>query len=140
MEEGGRGRVLYVLEAGTVEVVKGGLSITCVSHPGAVFGEVCVLLDHPHIATVRAMAPSRCRVIDDPLPFLRQHPDAALHVAMLLAQRLNAVMSYLVELKRESMSREAHGARVDEVLASLLHLQPRSVRSVTQARPGPAGP
>lgn len=125
LEEGKRSGVLYVLESGTVEIVKIGVPITTVSHPGAVFGEVSILLDHPHIATVRVTAESRFREIADPMPFLRAHSDAAVHVAILLAQRLNGVTSYLVDLKREQDERRGYSAKVDEVLANLLHLQVR---------------
>ncbi len=125
LEEGRRTGVLYVLEGGTVEILKAGVPITSVSQPGSVFGEVSILLDHPHIATVRVTVESRFREICDPMPFLRAHPDAALHVSVLLAQRLSAVTAYLVDLKRQHEDRRDHLARVDDVLANLLHLQSR---------------
>lgn len=136
LEEGRRAGVLYVLESGTVEIAKGGVAISTVSHPGAVFGEVSVLLDEAHMATVRVTAESRFRVIEDPMTFLRAHPDAAMHVAMLLARRLGGVSSYLVELKRQYQERKDHLAMVDEVLANLLHLHARPRREViTRATP-----
>ncbi len=140
LEEGRRAGVLYVLESGTVEIIKGGVAISTVSHPGAVFGEVSVLLDEAHMATVRVTAESRFRVIDDPMEFLRAHPDAAMHVAMLLARRLSGVTAYLVELKRQYEERKDHLAMVDEVLANLLHLHARPRREGSARAATPQAP
>ena len=55
LEEGKRAGLLYILVTGTVEVVKGETQINTVGEPGAFFGEMSVLLDAPHTATVRAL-------------------------------------------------------------------------------------
>lgn len=136
LAEGGRSGLLYVLETGTIEVEKSGYLVSRTSQPGSVFGEIGVLLDHPHIATVRAMAPSRCRIIEDPLAFLGAHPEAALHLAMLLAQRLTGAMSQLVDLRRDHRDRQEHLAMVDKVLGTLLHLQPQPRPAAGMPRPG----
>src|SRR5262245_31280770 len=46
---------LLILKEGAVEVVKEGVEIARVTEPGAVFGELSVLLDQPHTADVRAL-------------------------------------------------------------------------------------
>ena len=125
IEEGRRAKVLYVLESGTVEVLKEGHTINRVSQRGAVFGEVSVLLDQPPMATVRALTECRVRVIDDALAFLETNPLAALAVARILARRLGAVTGYLVDLKRQYEDRQDHLGMVDEVLESLLQIQGR---------------
>jgi CRP/FNR family cyclic AMP-dependent transcriptional regulator len=125
LEEGRRAGVIYVLESGTVEIVKGGVAVSTVSHPGAVFGEISVLLEESHMATVRVKAESRFRVIERPMEFLREHPDAAMHVSILLARRLCSVMAALVDMKREFEGRREHVAKVDELLGTLLHLHAR---------------
>ncbi len=129
LEEGRRTGLLYVLESGTVEIIRSGVPVNTVSQPGAVFGELSVLLDQAHIATVRATAESRIRIVDDPMDFLRANPDAAMHIAILLAQRLSVATSYLVEERRRYNERQDHFARVDEVLASVLHLNARPHRA-----------
>lgn len=134
LEEGRRSGLVYVLESGTVEIVNSGVPICTVSHPGAVFGEISVLLDQSHIATVRAVAESRLRLIEEPMTFLRNHPDAAMHVSMLLARRLSVVTAVLVDLKRQHLGHKDYVAMVDNVLASLLHLQPRSRKAETGSR------
>lgn len=125
LEEGKRAGVLYFLESGTVEVLKQGHLISTVSQRGAVFGEVSVLLDQAHMATVQAKTEIECRVVEDPAGFLLNRPEISVHVARLLARRLNAVTTYLVDLKRQYQDREDHLGMVDEVLESLLQLQAR---------------
>ena len=51
LEEGKRAGVLLILIEGAVEIVKGDYQIDLISEPGAVFGEISVLLDTPHTAT-----------------------------------------------------------------------------------------
>ena len=123
MAEGTRAGVLLVLAEGAVEVLKGDYQINTFSDPGAVFGEISVLLDSPHTATVKTIAPSRFYVVEQPLEFLRSAPDLALGVAELLAQRLHAMTTYLVDLKHQFEDHESHLGMVDEVLDALTHAQ-----------------
>ena len=55
---------LLILKEGTVEVVKEGIRIAKVTEPGAVLGELSVLLDKPHTADVRALEASQFHVAD----------------------------------------------------------------------------
>ena len=89
---------LLVLKEGAVEVVQGGVRLAEVSEPGAVFGELAVLLDRPHTADVRALRRSTFHVADGS-SYLRADPTAALSVAVLLARRLTAVNRHLVEAR-----------------------------------------
>ena len=122
VENGERGH-LYILKSGAVEILKKDLQINVVSTPGAVFGEVSLLLKRPHMATVRTLQPTRFYVIENGIEFLQQHPDINLHIASLLAGRLNSVTNYLVDLQQQFNAREDHLGMVDEVLESLLHHQ-----------------
>jgi len=121
--EGTRAGMLFVLAEGRVDVVKGDYLVSTVSDPGAVFGEISLLLDTPHTATVRTTVPSRFYVVADPLAFLRSAPDVALGVARLLAQRLHATTTYLVDLKQQFEHHTDHFGMVDEVLDALSHSQ-----------------
>jgi CRP-like cAMP-binding protein len=89
---------LLVLKEGAVEVVRAGVRLAEVSEPGAVFGELSVLLGQPHTADVRAMRRSTFHVADG-TSYLRADPTAALYVAMLLARRLHAVNRHLVKAR-----------------------------------------
>jgi CRP/FNR family cyclic AMP-dependent transcriptional regulator len=91
---------LLILKEGAVAVVKDGVEIARVTEPGAVFGELSVLLDQPHTADVRALEASRFHVADA-ATILRVDPIALLYVATVLAQRLDTANKALLELKRQ---------------------------------------
>jgi CRP/FNR family transcriptional regulator, cyclic AMP receptor protein len=106
---------LLIMSEGAVEVVRGGVRIAEIAHPGAVFGDLSLLLDQPHSADVRALATSTFYVADG-RTLLRVDPITTLYVAMVLAQRLDTVDSLLVEAKRE-LARAAQPRRLfDETL------------------------
>jgi CRP-like cAMP-binding protein len=121
LAEGERVGVLYVLVEGTVEILKGDFLINTVSEPGTVFGEIAVLLDRTHTATVRTVDEARFYVADDPLAFLQSRPEIALGVARLLAKRLHAMTTYLADLKSQFDERGDHLSMIDEVLETLAH-------------------
>lgn len=118
---------LYVLIEGRLEVIKGDAVVAVVSDPGALLGEMSVLLDKPHTATVRAATDSRIYEITDARAFLDSHPEAALRIAQTLAQRLNAANTYLADLKTQYAGHGTHLAMVGEVLQSMINLPPRQV-------------
>ncbi len=122
MEEGADGGRLYVLVEGAFEVLKGDVVVAKVREPGAVFGELGILLGRSPSATVRALAPSRLHVVDDPQVFLAS-PDIGLHVARLLAKRLHLMTSYLADVQRQFAEHESHLGMMDEVLAGIIHFQ-----------------
>lgn len=123
LPEGERLGALFFLREGTVEILKQDVELTQVSSPGAVFGEISVLMKTPHMATVRTLTESSFYVADDAQALLAAHPEFYEHIARLLAIRLTSVSSYLVDLKRQFASRDDHLGMVDEVLESLLHHQ-----------------
>lgn len=124
MEQNSASGPLLVLVAGEVEIVCDGVRVGKVAVSGAVFGEMSVLLGCAHTATVRALKPSRFAVIENPREFLNSSAHASLHVATLLAKRLDALSKYLVDVKRQYEGHD-HLGMVDEVLGTLMHRQPR---------------
>jgi CRP/FNR family cyclic AMP-dependent transcriptional regulator len=123
LTEGDRSGLLYILASGAVEVLKDDVQINVVSEPGTFFGEVSILLDEPHTASVRAVDTSTFYVADDPLAFIGSCPEIALAISRLLARRLHFVTTYLVDLKRQFAGSGDHLTMVDEVLESLVHHQ-----------------
>jgi CRP/FNR family cyclic AMP-dependent transcriptional regulator len=119
LDEGQWSGRLFILVAGEVEVVRNGTTVAVIGDPGAVFGEMSALLALPHTATVRARSPVTVRAPADAGKFLREHPELAFHLARLLAQRLNAATTYLVDVKRQYDGRSDHLAMVGEVLEVL---------------------
>ncbi len=123
IQEGKKTGVLYILAEGAVEILKGDFQINTASEPGAFFGEVSMLLGIPHMATVKALQPSRFFVVENAAAFLQSHPELALNLARLLARRLHYVTTYLVDLKQQFEDSKDHLSMVDEVLESLVHHQ-----------------
>jgi uncharacterized membrane protein HdeD (DUF308 family)/CRP-like cAMP-binding protein len=90
---------LLVLKEGEVAIIKDGSEIAKVAEPGAVFGEMSILLDQPHNAEVRAITSSQFHIA--PAAMLYQHPTLLYYVANILAQRLDSADRVLAELKNE---------------------------------------
>ena len=137
LSEGSKSGRLYVLAEGSIEVVRGDVQVAVVNEPGSFFGEMSVLLDLPHTATVRTLSPATVHAFDDADAFLRSEPEIALTVARMLAQRLNAATTYLVDLKRQYAGSNNHLGMVSEVLAGLLHIQEPEFTPGSDRQPGP---
>lgn len=123
LPEGDTSGHLYVLKSGSIEVLRGETQVAVVEEPGAVFGEMSVLLNRPHAATVRALTPIKVHAFDDAESFLRSNPEIAFHVGSLLAGRLNAATTYLADLKRQFEHQSNHLGMVGKVLDVLIHQQ-----------------
>ena len=124
LAEGTKSGRIYVLVEGKPEVARGDMPIAVISEPGSIFGEMSILLESSHTATVRAVSPAIVHEYAEGAEFLRSDPDTTLVVARLLAQRLQAATTYLVDLKRQYAGHGTHLAMVGEVLASLINQQP----------------
>lgn len=123
LPEGKMSGHLYVLKSGTVEVLRGDTQVAVVEEPGAVFGEMAVLLNRPHTATVRALTEITVYAFDDAEAFLKSNPEIAFIVGRLLAGRLNAATTYLADLKRQFEDQSNHLCMVGDVLDALIHQQ-----------------
>jgi CRP/FNR family transcriptional regulator, cyclic AMP receptor protein len=123
LSEGEHTGILYILIDGRIEIVKGAFQVYVTSEPGSMFGEISALLNVPHTATVKALTACRLHLVSDARTFLRSRPDLAFCLSRLLAQRLQSVTSYLVDLKCQFEDRHDHLGMVDEVLHSILHQQ-----------------
>jgi|SRR5438477_10299983 len=98
---------LLILKKGTVAIEKEGTEIAKVTEPGAVFGELSLLLDQPHTADVRALETSQLHVANA-AALLAQNPIAVLYIAKMLAHRLDAANHALIQLKSQLQSGEPH--------------------------------
>jgi CRP-like cAMP-binding protein len=97
IEQGGRTGQLYVLKDGELKITRDGKYVTAIRTPGAVIGEMSVLLDLPQSATVTALTDVEYFVIDNAAEVLSGHPDLLLQIARLLAQRVNATTALLTK-------------------------------------------
>lgn len=99
---GGKLNTMFVLRSGEVEVVRDGFVITTIRQPGTIFGEMAVLLDMPHSATVRAVTPVEVFAIPDAVRVLEQRPHLLLQIARLLARRVANTTAALVAAERDA--------------------------------------
>jgi CRP/FNR family transcriptional regulator, cyclic AMP receptor protein len=96
---------LLILKSGAVKVVKDGVQLAEVSAPGAVFGELALLMDQPHTADVRATEQSEFHVADAGM--LRTGDStASLYLAAILARRLDSANRALIEIRRQLQAGE----------------------------------
>src|SRR5262249_24364744 len=98
---------LLILKKGTVAIEKEGTEIAKVSEPGAVFGELSLLLDQPHTADVRALETSQFQVANA-TALVAQNPIAVLYIARMLAHLLDGANHALIQLKSQLQSGEPH--------------------------------
>jgi CRP-like cAMP-binding protein len=127
LHEGGTSGHLYVLIKGRLEVLKGDTVVANIVEPGAVVGEMSVLLDKPHTATVRVAEDSTVYEFENAASFLRDQPAVALLIARLLAQRLNVATTYLADIMHQYAGHGDHLAMVGEILQSMINLPPINV-------------
>ena len=98
---------LLILKKGNVAIVKEDTEIAKVAEPGAVFGELSVLLGQPHTADVHALETSQFHIANA-TALLAQKPIAALYVATVLAHRLDGVNHALIQLKKQLQTGETY--------------------------------
>ena len=120
--EGDKSGKLLVLIEGEVEILKGMHKINNVSAPGSIFGEISVLLNLPHMATVKVIKPSRFYELTNTKDFF-EADNISWQVAILLAQRLNNITNYIVDLKQWADENEERLSMVCQVLETLVHQQ-----------------
>jgi CRP-like cAMP-binding protein len=137
LKQGTRSGKLYILIEGRVEVKREDTLVAAIDEPGAIFGEMSALLDVDHTANVIAATPVTVYRFDDAASYLQSDPQVALTVARKLAQRLNTVTTYLVDLKRQYAGHSNHLGMVSEVLASLVYQQAEEFTPGSDRDPGP---
>lgn len=110
---------LYVLDSGRLVVARDGVDIATIDTPGALIGEMSVLLGTPSSATVRAEAPSTVRVIENAISFLERTPIVALQVATLACERLDRTSALVVELRKQADGRAAEQGVLGRIVSAL---------------------
>jgi CRP/FNR family transcriptional regulator, cyclic AMP receptor protein len=114
---------LLILKKGSVAIEKEGTEIAKVTEPGAVFGELSLLLDQPHTADVRALETSQFHVANA-AALVEQNPVAVLYIAKMLAHRLDDANHAFIQLKTQLQTGEAHSvvtqtvSKIERLLAT----------------------
>jgi len=136
VEEGGSAGALWILVSGALLVRKGSVVVNTVTRPGAIIGEIAVLLGGLNTATVEASERSVLRHAEDGQTLLASDPTISRLVAIGLAERLNFVTTYLADLKQQYG--DAPGlSMVNDVLAQLAQRQAPSARPGSARDPAP---
>ena len=123
LQEGHKTNKFFVLIKGECEVLRGDFQINKVSEPGSIFGEMSILLDIPHMATVKSIGKSELYEVSNALDFLQSNNEITFYLAKGLAKRLNGVTSYLMDIKNQFRGKDDHYSIMDEVLESLVYNQ-----------------
>ncbi len=119
-----------------LQVRKGDTPVNTIVEPGAIVGEISVLLGTPHGASVEAIEPTRTRYAENGREFLLGNPEITRLIAVGLAERLNSVNSYLADLKHQYG--DAPGlSMVGTILARLAQRQDASAQSGSARDPDP---
>jgi CRP/FNR family cyclic AMP-dependent transcriptional regulator len=129
IESGAPPSRMYVLAAGEVTIERDGVPFARIDHPGAIFGEMSVVLDRPATATVRAGSDLEVYPITDPIRFLVEQPGAALAVLRMTASRLDGLTHYLVDVKQQFADDESHFGMLGKILDTLVHHQSAPTRT-----------
>ena len=94
IEQGQLDKGFYILEAGTFEVIKDGVLLSVLKHPGTIFGEMGDFLDEPskviHVVT------------DDMRKLIQENPDVGLAIIKTLTKRLNRTTQKLAQTAKDS--------------------------------------
>jgi CRP-like cAMP-binding protein len=106
VQEGQKTGRLYVLKSGDLEVVRDGSVVAAMDAPGSIVGEMSVLLDQPHTATVRSRLGAEVHVIDDPDAFLDVNAFVSRQIAKALALRLQRTTGMLVDMRHLAKERD----------------------------------
>jgi CRP-like cAMP-binding protein len=122
MNQGEMTDSVYFLIEGAVKVIKDGYDVAVINDKGAVFGEMSILLEYQHTASVQCLEDSRFYHIEHPKKYLQEHPALLWHIAQILGMRLVNLNQYLVDVKRQYEGHD-HLHMVDEVLETLLNQQ-----------------
>ena len=117
---------IYFLLEGSVKVSRDDYEIAVVSDKGAVFGEMSILLENEHSASVQCIEDSKLYHIEHPGKYLEDHPGVIWHIAQILSLRLFNLNQYLVDVKSQYEGHD-HLHMVDDVLETLLNQQKTKV-------------
>jgi CRP-like cAMP-binding protein len=132
MQQGRETGKLFVLKSGTVEVRRDDTVVTVISEPGAVLGEMSALLDRPHTASVVAATEVEAYGLDEGLKFLEDRPALALHVAMLLAERLDTTTALLTRLKANAAEKKRDTTLLERLIGFLTGQPPGDKKAGTE--------
>lgn len=88
LREGDVAGYVYILKHGTVRVEAAGRTLSTLDVPGTIIGELSVILDAVHTASVECLTDCSFYVIKDFLRYLKKHPESINKLVRLMQKRL----------------------------------------------------
>ena len=101
LKEGSKSGEILFLKSGSIEIRVDDSPITTISSPGAMLGEVAVLLNRGHSASAIALKDSEFYVLDDAEKALANHPEINKEISRALARRLVRTSESIAELTKQ---------------------------------------
>lgn len=135
LEENIKSNLVYILIEGHLDIIKNTICVATVEEPGSIVGEMSAILDIPHTAKVCAKTFVKAYKIENGSDYFKSHQQLSWYVAKLLAQRLNAATTYLVDLTKQFAGAGNHLEMVGEVIESLMHHQEKEYHPGSQREP-----
>ena len=104
IEQGEEGAGFYVLEKGTLEVIKDDVLLAVLMYPGTIFGEMADILGKARTCTVRAKnnAVVTHKTYGSFIEMVTEEPETAVKIIRTLASRLDRTTQKLVDTTREN--------------------------------------
>ncbi len=104
MEQGDEGRGFFILESGSLEVIKDDVLLSTLMYPGTIFGEMSDILGKPRTCTVKAK--KACKITHvtttNMSEFIQDYPQVGVKIIKTLASRLDRATNKLSEMAMES--------------------------------------
>ncbi len=120
LREGERSSAIFVLISGELEVQRRGRAVVRIGEPGAMLGEIGLLLDQPANADVVAVGPVTVHRVDDSAGLFARYPELMGYLARMLARRLHQVSTYLSDLQEQFAGSSVTLGLVPTILQELL--------------------
>ncbi len=104
IEQGQLDKGFYILETGIFEVIKDGVLLSVLKHPGTIFGEMGDFLGEPRTCTVKAKEAGKVIhvVADDMRKLIQENPDVGLAIIKTLTKRLKRTTQKLAQTAKDS--------------------------------------
>ena len=129
LKQGEKTDTLYFLLEGEVSVVKDGFEVAHRAREGSVYGEMSVMLDNAHSATVKCVTDSKFYCVKNPKKYLESNPEVIWHIVKILSMRLANLNEYLVDVKsryesqdKQQLSDEERSAGRGKMLNEILKI------------------
>jgi hypothetical protein len=134
--EGDKGSEMYILESGSVEIVRGG-AVLATLEAGDFFGEMAILEDQPRFATAQAKSDARVLKIERATfaDLLRANVEIAVRIMRKLVARQRRAEQRLAEANAELAKLKSAGAPVAAVSATPGPTAPPPAEAASAAKP-----